>query len=625
MNKNKSFFSLLCSLGQSPMIIPEAILALNKNYNITFNEVHIITTDNSNLDQHYKVLDEIFKQLTFIERWTLSAVKNLPNISETDEYLYFEEILYHWYIAYANERLPYVCVSGGIKLMPSMLQYIARLFGAQDIFHVVFNGPAQTNPKDFNEVKKAIANNKINVISIGFEPGWKYLKYLFYNRLHNNLIIEEEKPNFYKIGLRNSQNNFLSKELKTIVKRISTGKHEKYHLPFHNLVLLDDDILEWLHQPLNIETDKEWIKNLPKIDLHCHLGGFATSGYILEQVRKAALYPEKLPSLVNIQYPEHWPLPENPIGLKEYMKLGKNTGSTLLKDPGCLVKHVELLYQNLVNNNVKYAEIRCSPDNYSSEQWSSWEVLEKIIDTFDRCINQTEEKKRTYVNLIIIVTRKSSGDLSSISRHIALAVSAAQHFNKKKICKIIGVDLAGYEEKDTRAVYFSQDFVDVHRCGLFVTAHAGENDDPEGVWQALFKLNAMRLGHALNIKDAPGLYKSIIDRRIGVEMCPYANYQIKGYYPMKHIEKKYPLLDYLNDGVLVTVNTDNIGISNASLTDNFLFLKHLCPSIKRIDILKLIKNSIEVAFITNYERINLTKNFNDLIFFNTIDFFTNIN
>jgi adenosine deaminase len=61
----------------------------------------------------------------------------------------------------------------------------------------------------------------------------------------------------------------------------------------------------------------------------------------------------------------------------------------------------------------------------------------------------------------------------------------------------------------------------------------------------------------------------------------------------------YPLLRYLQTGVPVTINTDNIGISAASLTDNFLLLPRLCPGITRLQILQLLRNSVDQAFLAS--------------------------
>lgn len=77
----------------------------------------------------------------------------------------------------------------------------------------------------------------------------------------------------------------------------------------------------------------------------------------------------------------------------------------------------------------------------------------------------------------------------------------------------------------------------------------------------------------------------------------------------------YPLLDYLKKGVLVTVNTDNIGISDASLSQNLQLLVKLCPTITRIEILQLIRNSLEAAFISPLLRTKLLQDFEKEVFY----------
>jgi adenosine deaminase len=61
---------------------------------------------------------------------------------------------------------------------------------------------------------------------------------------------------------------------------------------------------------------------------------------------------------------------------------------------------------------------------------------------------------------------------------------------------------------------------------------------------------------------------------------------------------RYPLLDYLRAGVRVTVNTDNIGISAASLTDNLVLAARLCPGLTRLDLLRLQRHALDAAFVS---------------------------
>src|SRR5690625_1318055 len=96
-------------------------------------------------------------------------------------------------------------------------------------------------------------------------------------------------------------------------------------------------------------------------------------------------------------------------------------------------------------------------------------------------------------------------------------------------------------------------------------------------------------------------------------MCPYANYQIVGFSPMPGKDTIYPLREYLRRNVKVSVNTDNIGISEASISDNFMLLIKLCPGITRMEILQLIKNSIEMSFAGKTMQNWFLKKFNHVV------------
>jgi len=241
-----------------------------------------------------------------------------------------------------------------------------------------------------------------------------------------------------------------------------------------------------------------------------------------------------------------------------------------------------------------------------------------------------------HVNLLLIGTRQEKGDFrTAIGRHLMLAVTAAEHWRNDATCRIVGVDLAGFEDATTRAHYFRDDFNSVHRCGLALTVHAGENDDAEGIWSALLDLNTRRIGHALSLVEAPDLLRSVADRGIALEMCPYANVQIKGYaLPGENVvaasvpladsvaasvpladsppqagklaaTARYPLLDYLRAGARVTVNTDNIGISAATLSDNLLLAARLCPGLTRLDVICLQRYALDAAFVSPEARRRL--------------------
>ena len=587
--------------------MPEAFFLPNTG----FTAVHVLTTERPDVS----FVQEFFTKHAPQVSLHITRVWGFHDFTSEADHFRFEEVLYRWIIeANVPHEQRYICLSGGFKTMSAAMQKAAAVLGAAEVFHVLADNcctgadSKPCPPSTIEQILLAHANGHLRYIRLGSECGWPQLK----GTRSEEYPLQTKKE---ESGVRwvTSLDERFRHRLRAIVERSHNiaGAWEKLpQLPFPILATWSREQLDWLNQPLQPEQDRAWVERLPKIELHCHLGGFATHGPLLDQVRAAAAQPDKLPPLEDCTPPDGWPLPHEPLELADYMRLGDNGGSAVLKDPGCLRRHCELLYQHLLGQNVIYAEIRCSPANYATLNRSPWQVLCDIRQHFQDCMDRASSVASgpfCHVNLIVIATRNAAGDYrAQIARHLALAVAAAEHWTNDADCRVVGVDLAGYEDKETRAHYFREEFTAVHRCGLAVTVHAGENDDVEGIWRAVFDLNARRLGHALHLVDSPDLMRSVADRGIGVEMCPYANYQIKGFSPMPG-RAEYPLKRYLEAGIRVTINTDNIGISAASLTDNLLLAARMNPELLRLDLLKLQANALATAFVSHPMRHALNK------------------
>ena len=513
-------------------------------------------------------------------------------------------------------KFRYICLTGGFKTMSAAMQKAAAVLGAAEVFHVLADNCCTNTqgeacpPSTIDEILRARREGHLHWVRLGPEGGWPQFQQTTSVEFPLHVVQQENGVRW----LRAPDEAFRTR-LREIVERshnISSAWDKLPQLPFPVLATWPSTALAWLEQPLDPVADRDWVARLPKLELHCHLGGFATHGQLLDEVRAAAAQPANLPPLKACTPPEGWPLPHQPIELADYMRLGDNGGSAVLKDAGCLHRHCELLYQHLCQQKVIYAEIRCSPVNYASPTRSPWQVLCDIRQHFQDCMDRARSAAGDgfcHVNLILIATRKTEGDYrAQIARHLALAVAAAEHWTNDTDCRVVGVDLAGYEDKETRAHYFREEFTAVHRCGLAVTVHAGENDDVEGIWRAVFDLNARRLGHALHLLNSPELLRSVAERGIGVEMCPYANLQIRGYLPMSNTSE-YPLKRYLDAGVHVSVNTDNIGISAATLTDNILLAARMNPELTRLEIVQLQAHALTTAFVSHRMRAELQRKY----------------
>ena len=88
-------------------------------------------------------------------------------------------------------------------------------------------------------------------------------------------------------------------------------------------------------------------------------------------------------------------------------------------------------------------------------------------------------------------------------------------------------------------------------------------------------------------------------------MCPTSNKQT---HALKSMEN-YPLMDYLEKGIKVTLNTDDMGISRTNIIEEFNFLEtnfNLSYEQKK----NMIINSIYSAFTTNEIKNQLLSQFN---------------
>ena len=602
---------LLCSLGTSWAVVPEAFHFLAPGHD-GFSAVHVISSDSPATEEAAQKV-----RLYFAARYprvtlTCDHVAGFSDLRSADDHTLFEENLFRWIL----DRAPtptdrYICLAGGFKTMSAAMQRAAVFLGAAEVFHVLAKPTINTSEL----IDSAAQAGEIRFVPLGAEAGWPSL--LLLNAGDFPLIhepVNRIRSVGYDLSNRIAHHTATQRHLASHFEQIGT-------LPFPILALRSPTQLAWLKARFQPSSPVHfaWLQELPKIELHCHLGGFATHGDSLASVRAAATEPSKLPPLLDLPVPTGWPTPPTPCGLDTYMQLGNNNGSRLLRDPGCLRAHCERLYAALVADHVVYAEIRCSPNNYTTADRPAWQVLSETRLHFQHCMEVSASvspngEPACHVNLIIIATRKDGGDRSDISRHLALAITATDQWKHDHSCRVVGVDLAGFEHKDTRAALFATDFEAVHRVGLAVTIHAGENDDAEGIWQAVFKLNARRLGHALHLYQSPDLLRTVATRRIAVEMCPAANLQIKGYPLDASVSTappvaSYPLLDYLRAGVPVTVNTDNLGISHATLTQNLLLSTRLCPDLTPLDILQLQRHALDSAFISPAQRERLTATF----------------
>ena len=304
----------------------------------------------------------------------------------------------------------------------------------------------------------------------------------------------------------------------------------------------------------------------------------------------------------------------------KYETLGDLQGTSLLKTKETLQKTVQIMFDKAREQNIRYLEIRCSPINYicKEDKFFEKDVVKTILDEM-----KAEEQKPNGIKSSLIFIASRHSDLDKIQKAIELYKKFLTDKELKGLFETYfrGFDLAGDEQqKSPKDVH--ENFLEILKACLNITIHAGEIAPAENIWEAVYYLNAERIGHGLTLKYADeNLQNKFLTRRIGIEMCPSSNYQIVGfkdnYYPEKTTKdsgeelEKYPLKEYLDKHFRVCVNTDNPGISRTNMTNELHKAARMTAGgLSLWDILQLIYNSFDLAFYPYQKKKELRQNVN---------------
>lgn len=157
---------------------------------------------------------------------------------------------------------------------------------------------------------------------------------------------------------------------------------------------------------------------------------------------------------------------------------------------------------------------------------------------------------------------------------------------------LVAIDLAG-DEANFPARLFVPHFEKVREAGLAVTIHAGEADGPQSVWDAIRLLGATRIGHGIRSNEDPALMDYLVENRIALECCLTSNVQTESVASYA----VHPLRDFLDRGILATINTDDPGISGITFDDE---LHRAAPAagLNENHVTQALENAWKVRFST---------------------------
>jgi len=310
------------------------------------------------------------------------------------------------------------------------------------------------------------------------------------------------------------------------------------------------------------------------IDLHLHLDGAITVP-IAKQL--AEIQGFQLPTDSDEELEKYLTVPPDCKSLNDFLRCFEIPGY-LLQTPVGLREAVRLVADNIKSQGVVYAEIRFAPQFHTKDGMTQEEAIQAALEG----LKETELK----ANLILCCMRGDGNDAQN-EETIELAAKYLVEDGG-----VVAVDLAGAE-----ALYPTENyrelFAKARELGIPFVIHAGEAAGAESVRYAI-EFGAKRIGHGVRIFEDPEVVALVKEKGVTLEMCPTSNAQTRVIDNMS----EYPLMKYLDDGIKVTLNTDDMGIEGTTLANEYRIMEeyfNLSPEQERI----LLTNAVEAAFTTD--------------------------
>jgi adenosine deaminase len=342
------------------------------------------------------------------------------------------------------------------------------------------------------------------------------------------------------------------------------------------------------------KPSRDIVKRAPKVLLHEHLDGGLRPETVLDLAQRASYagLPERQPARL-----ADWFAAGAARGsLALYLEGFRHT-IALMQTADALERVAYEFAEDMARDNVVYAEVRFAPHFHTQGGLG----LDGVMTAVMRGVERGKSDFGVTIGVIVCAMRNLSAMLSM--QMAELAVAWRGH-------GCVGFDLAG-EEAGHPAKHHIDAFQLVKRMNFCITIHAGESFGPESIWQALQYCGAHRIGHGTRLIEDMVLYDGkaislgplaqyVLDHRIPIEICLSSNVHT-GATPSL---SAHPFPHYMEQGMRVTLNTDNRLMSRTSMTDEYMLaVDTFGCSLDNLE--KLTINGMKSAFAHYDERIRI--------------------
>ncbi|MBL4305050.1 adenosine deaminase [Vibrio fluvialis] len=322
---------------------------------------------------------------------------------------------------------------------------------------------------------------------------------------------------------------------------------------------------------------KEFIQQLPKVELHLHIEGSLEPELMFDLAQRNQIaIPFSSPDEVRAAYQFS--------NLQSFLDIYYQGANVLIHEQDFF----DLTWAYLLRcqqDNVMHTEIFFDPQTHTARGIA----FETVINGITQALEKGQQELGISSQLIMCFLRHLSEADAMLTLQQALPYKD----------KIVGVGLDSSEQGHPPEK-FQQVFRQAREAGFIAVAHAGEEGPALNIRNAIDLLGVQRVDHGVRCVEDAALVQELKQTRMPLTVCPLSNLKLKVFTEME----QHNIVDLLRQGLCVTINSDDPAYFGGYMTDNFMAVAKAHP-MSHQELAQFTLNAIEASFISDAEKAHI--------------------
>ena len=318
----------------------------------------------------------------------------------------------------------------------------------------------------------------------------------------------------------------------------------------------------------------EFIKKIPKTELHLHIEGTLEPVHMFELAKRNNIsIPFKNIQEVKAAY--------SFSNLESFLKIYYEGAKVLIKEKDFF----DLTWAYALKckeDNIVHTEIFFDPQTHVNRGID----FEIVINGIYKALQKANREFGLSFKIIMCFLRH-------LSEKSGFEILEQALIHKDKIFGV-GLDSSEIGNPPSK---FKKLFKKSMEKGFLTFAHAGEEGPPEYIWDSLNLLNVKRIDHGVQCLQDKKLVEKLRNDKTPLTVCPLSNIKLHVFNNLK----EHNLKKMLDEKLMVMVNSDDPAYFGGYLNKNLIEIQSALD-LSIVDIKTLIINSFKSSFLSEEKK-----------------------